>query len=126
MKPRIKSVIQGVHMGLGHDGLQTLLKKNLQLDLRKLEDGELVMCINKLGDKMKIIGGRGRVLGYLKLPNKERIAFDALQYIPQTFGGDGLNYDAACKKMLERRFAEYPQAKGKPPGSAQDRSARVA
>lgn len=27
MKPRVKSVIQGVHMGLGHDGLALLLKK---------------------------------------------------------------------------------------------------
>lgn len=76
--------------------------------MHKLSEGELVLCLNKHGDKMKVIGCKGLVLGYLKMPDKQRIMFEALQFLPQTFGATGFSYDAACKKALESRFAGYP------------------
>ena len=91
-------------MGLGHDGLRTFLKKYAKLDLDSLEEGDLVMCINKHGDKLKVIGHRGLVLGYLKMPGNAKIMKEALQWIPNTFGGSGFDYDAACKKVLEKRL----------------------
>lgn len=108
-KPRIKKVVQGVHMGLGHEGLADLLKKEAKLDVQALEPGELVLCLNTHGDKLKVLGHKGLVVGYLRLPGQQRIMMDALQHIPATFGGDGFNYDAACRKALEKRFDAYPQ-----------------
>jgi hypothetical protein len=119
MKRRIRVCIQGVHMGLGHDGLAKLLKKKVELDVKKLAQNELVLLLNKHGDKLKVLGAEGRVFAYLKLPGQQRIMFDALQYIPLTFGSDGFDYDAAVAKALERRFESYPQAKGKQPSPAQ-------
>lgn len=91
-------------MGLGHDGLRVFLKKYAKIDLENLGEGDLVMCINKHGDKLKVIGHRGLVLGYLKMPGNTKIMREALQFIPQTFGGAGFNYDSACKQVLEKRL----------------------
>lgn len=104
MKPTIKKVIEGVNMGLGHRGLSELLKKEAKVDVTKLDGTDLIMCINAFGDKMKVIGGKGMVIGYLKLPNRQRIMKEALQFIPQTFGASGFDYDAACKKSLSIRL----------------------
>lgn len=96
-------------MGLGHDGLKKLLLKHTknggaELDVTTLAVGDLVMCLNTFGDKLKIIGHQGLVIGYLKLPNKQRIMREALQYIPNTFGSAGFNYDKACKISLQDRM----------------------
>lgn len=113
MKPRIRKVIQGVHMGLGHDGLALLLKKEAEIDVHKLQDGDLVLCLNKHGDKMKVIGCHGLIVGYLKMPERQRIMQEALQYLPQTFGGTGFNYAAAERTALNQRFNSYAPAKKK-------------
>lgn len=99
-------------MGLGHDGLRSLLAKPVDkgganINLDTLNDGDLVMCLNTLGDKLKIIGCRGLVIGYLKMPKKHRIMMEALQYIPHTFGGKGFDYDAACRRSLEERMGKF-------------------
>lgn len=114
MNKRIKVLIQGVHMGLGHDGLARLLKKSerqggADIDLHELAPGDLVMCINTQGDKMKVIGHKGLVLGYLKLPNKRKIMAEAIQFIPETFGGEGFDYDAAVRRALTTRLGSTPQ-----------------
>lgn len=105
MNPRIIRVIQGVHMGLSHDGLEKLLKSEAKINVAELASGELVMCLNRYGDKMKVVGHKGLVIGYLRLPNKERIALGALQYLPETFGGGGFNYQSAAKKALLKSLA---------------------
>lgn len=97
-------------MGLGHDGLRELLAKperqgGADLDLEDLSEGDLVMCLNGHGDKMKVIGHKGLVLAYLKLPNKARIMGEAIRYIPATFGGEGFDYDRAVKQALTERLA---------------------
>lgn len=109
MMSRVIKVLEGVHMGLGHDGLAKLIEKEAKLDVSKLGKSDLIMCINRYGDKLKLLGCQGRVLGYLKIPGQQRIMKDALQFIPQTFGSGGLDYDSACRKALESRFRKYGQ-----------------
>lgn len=103
MNPRILKLVQGVHMGLGHDGLRELLKKN-KIDVSTLMQGELIMCMNKKGDKLKVVGFGGIVIGYLKMPKGDQIMKEALQYIPQAFGSEGFDYNKACRKALENRL----------------------
>jgi hypothetical protein len=102
-KPRIIQLVENVHMGLGHDGLKDLLKR-AKIDVSKIEDAELVMCLNTKGDKLKVIGCKGMVLGYLKMPNGQKIMKEALQFIPRTFGSGGFDYDAACKSALDEKL----------------------
>lgn len=113
-QPRIFKVVLGVHMGLGHDGIAELLKEQVKIDVKKLNDGDLILCLNRQGDKMKIMGRKGLVLGYLRMPNGQRIMLDALQYIPRTFGGGTFNYDAAAKKALLKRL-DQNKPKASPP-----------
>lgn len=115
-------------MGLGHDGLRILLAKPVSkggadIDVTKLNDGDLVMCLNGAGDKLKVIGHNGLVVGYLKMPRKERIMYDALQYIPQTFGGKGFDYNAACKRALDERLGKYAPKKTGPIETARAKQA---
>lgn len=104
MSARIIKLVQGVHMGLGHTGLSYFLKKNAKLEVESMDEENLVMCINKAGDKLKVIGGKGTVIGYLRSPKGHKLMVDALQYLPKTFGANGFDYDAACKKALEKRL----------------------
>lgn len=110
MRSQIKKLVQGVHMGLGHDGLRKLLVRN-DIDLDNLRPGDLIMCLNGQGDKLKVIGFKGLVLGYLKMPRGQKIMGEALRYIPQTFGGSGFDYDAACRRALQERIGTYPRPK---------------
>lgn len=113
-QPRIFKVVLGVHMGLGHDGIAELLKEQVKIDVRNLNDGDLILCLNRQGDKMKLLGHKGLVIGYLRMPDKQKIMLDALQYIPMTFGGGSFNYDAAAKKALLKRL-DQNKPKASPP-----------
>lgn len=117
MSARIRLLVEGVHMGLGHDGLAKLLKKQLKIEVSELNPGDLVMVLNRRGDKLKVIGTRGLVIGYLRMPDGNRIMKDALQYLPATFGAKGFDYDTACKAALESRLNQHAQFKTRKPVS---------
>lgn len=108
--PRIVTVLQGVHMGLGHHALAELIRVKLHKKVSDLTFGQVILCLNKKGDKLKAIGAQGMVLGYVKTPTGQKLMLDAVQWLPKTFGAAGFNYDAAVKKVLVERFA----AKGNP------------
>lgn len=101
-KPKICKLFFDTHMGLGHQGLAILARKG-KVDLDMLDEGDLLMFLNRAGDKMKMLGSRGRVLAYLRMP-KGRIMKEALQYIPRTFGHDGFNYDKACLIAINKKL----------------------
>lgn len=90
-------------MGLGHDGLRRLAIKG-SVNLDALASDDLLMFLNKRGDKLKVVGAQGRVLAYLKMPGGQRIMREALQYIPATFGHSSFDYSSACSKVLHERL----------------------
>jgi len=103
---RIAKLIEGVHMGLGHQGLAALSAKELGIDVEKLTDGDLLLFINRRGDKLKVLGGKDRVIGYIRAPGGSKLMKDALQYLPQTFGGQGFSYERAVRIALTKRLGE--------------------
>lgn len=105
MSARVLRVVMNVNMNNSHDGLRRILDQEAKIDVRNLAPGELVMCVNKRGDKMKTIGTYGLVVGYLKMPKGERIMMEALKYIPMTFGAPGgFDYDKAVRAALREKF----------------------
>lgn len=103
-RTKIVLLIDNVHMGLGHEGLAALARKfNKNPDT--LQDGDLLMFLNRAKDKLKVMGPGAKVLGYLKMPKGRKIAMEAIQYIPQTFGASGFNYEAALERHLEQKLA---------------------
>lgn len=101
--PKICKLFLDIHMGLSHDGLGRVAAR-AKVKLDTLEDGDLLMFCNRKGDKMKVLGARGKVIGYLRMPDGNKIMRDSLQFIPHTFGATGFNYDAAVSMALEKRL----------------------
>jgi hypothetical protein len=102
---RVLTLIDNVPMGNGHHGLAEIARKVAKIKVEELGSGEVIMFLNRAKDKLKIVGSRGVVLGYLKMPKGQRIMLEAIQYIPQTFGSSGaLNYDKALEKALVQRL----------------------
>lgn len=113
MKPSIKKVFENVHMGLGHIGLAKLIEKESGIKVEKLAQGDLILCLNRRGDKLKMLGHQGMVLAYLKMPQGQRIMKEALQFIPATFGGTKFDYDLAVRRAISLRLAGWmPKRRG--------------
>lgn len=102
---RIIQLVDGVHMGLSHDGLARLLETKFRIKIAEASDDALFMFLNTKKDKLKILGKKGVVIGYLRMPGGRRIMMDAIQYLPATFGGQGFNYDEALRRALTQRLS---------------------
>lgn len=101
-QPKLLAAIANVSMALGHDGLSIVAKK-FNIKVEKLEDGELVLFINKQRDRLKMIGAKGVVLGYVRMPKGQSLPVGAIQYLPQAFSGDGkINVDSAIATYVEK------------------------
>lgn len=108
--PKIFKLFLDTHMGLGHDGLAKIAMKG-KVKLAELAADDLLMFLNRAGDKLKVLGAQGRVIGYLRMPGQRKIMREALQYIPATFGAKGIDYDAACIEAFKTRgiYGETPK-----------------
>lgn len=112
---KIIQLVVDVNMGLGHPGLIEVARK-FNLDATQLGDSDLLMFLNRDRSKLKILGKQGIVLGYLRMPGSQKIMLEAIQYLPQTFGGAGFNYDEALKKALAERLVTRQNGKPKRTG----------
>lgn len=104
--PHLVAAISNVSMGFGHDGLKLVAKK-FGFNTDKLEDHQLILFINTKRDKLKLLGAKGTILGYIKMPGSRSLPAGAVQFIPQTFAGKGhIDVDAAIHKYLETKLAK--------------------
>lgn len=111
---KILATYGNVNMSLAHKGLAVLLQKKFKIDVTQLEGDNVIMLLNSANTKLKAIGGKGQVIGYVALEKGRRIMLEAIQYLPQTFGGQGFNYDEALKLALISRLAKGPQRYASP------------
>lgn len=101
-QPKIIAAFDCVHMGMAHQGLVNILRKN---KIKDLGHGDLVLFLNRGRDKLKVLSGSGIVLAYVKLPDGRRLPIDAIQYIPQAFSkGGGIDIEGAIAKSVSARF----------------------
>ncbi len=106
MSVRTIHLFTDVHMGMSHHALAELARRDAKIDPQTLPQGQILMFLNKRKDKLKILGAQGKVVGYLKMPDGERIDMQAVQYIPHAMGAQGeINYPAALRRTLEERLA---------------------
>lgn len=84
----------------GHDNLG---KKALKagLNLKTLGQGEYVIFVNRVQNKLKMFAGSSDLLAYLKLP-KGRLDLRTIALIPSYFDGREIKYEAALRKVLEK------------------------
>lgn len=103
MKRIVRFVITDVHMGLGHDGLNEVIrqhkKKNPLFAKVMTTEGGLVLFVNTAKNKIKLYGPEVEVLGYMRLPTGRSINRETVDLIPATFGGS-IEYATSVKKAL--------------------------
>lgn len=109
-QPRLVAAISNISMNLSHDGLSAVADKH-GIKMDKLEDHELVLFINRARDKLKLLGAKGVVLGYVRTRKGQTLPLGAVQFIPETFSGRGnINIDGAISKYLTQHLAKRNQS----------------
>ena len=102
--PRIRAVVDNCNMALSHDGLNAVAVK-LKVDPAKLERNELIVFLNRAKTRMKVLGGGGAVIGYVRMSDKSRIPLEAIQYLPEVFSNSGkIDINQAVEKLLVTRL----------------------
>jgi hypothetical protein len=76
--------------------------------IERLSSGDLLVFLNKRRTSIVIMGkitvtDEGGLMSYWKSPSG-RVPMEAIQYIPQSLGADGLDMTAAVRKGLESRL----------------------
>lgn len=103
MNPCIRFVITDISMGLGHFGLNEVIrehKKKNKLFAKILNtEGGLVLFVNRPRNACKLFSENGTVIGYLRTPGK--ITASSIDRIPATFGGS-VEYSSAVKNALSK------------------------
>lgn len=98
MNNTIVRIFQKTDMRNQHDGLVRLaLKFKVRLD--SLGAGEHVIFLNNRLDKVKMFSANG-VLSYYRAPGS--LTMDMIEYIPQCFGANGMNWQKAERLALEK------------------------
>jgi hypothetical protein len=102
--PTVKFVVTDTHMGLGHSGLNEVIrahKKQNPLFAKVMNtDGGLILFLNKSRTAAKLYAENGPVIGYLRLP-AGKLTERSIEFIPETFGGS-LQYASAAKSAFKK------------------------
>lgn len=104
MKQSVRFVITKTHMGLGHTGLNGVIrdyKRKNPLFASIMKEGGLVLFLNNSYTAAKLYAENGEVIGYLRLPGGEKLTVRSIDFIPKTFGGS-LEYSSATKSALKK------------------------
>ena len=120
---KIFKLFLDVHMGASHDGLTRLAEK-AKLDVTTLQDGDMLMFLNRKCDKLKVLGARGKVIGYLRMEKGQRIMRESIQFLPRTFGAGGFDYNRAVSMALDQQLSKRLPFK-KTKGEKKNQSVRI-
>lgn len=102
---KIFKLFLDVHMGASHEGLSRLAEK-AKVKLEELQDGDLLMFLNRKADRLKVLGARGKVIGYLRMEKGQRIMKESIQFLPRTFGAQGFDYNRAVGMALDAQLSK--------------------
>lgn len=105
MKPKIVAAIANVSMASGHDGLMAIAKK-LKYNPQTMDQGSVLLFINKKRDKLKLLNNTGTTLGYVKMAQGRQMPLEAIQYVSQAFAGGQINVEQAIDAFIRARMNE--------------------
>lgn len=96
-----------------HEGLLEKARNSQTIARRHMHPDDMLCFINAKRDRVIILTGlnddpdapeKFGVLAYYR--SKGRIEPTAIQYIPDCFNGENINYNSALKKALEKNLAK--------------------
>lgn len=94
MKNKIVRVFFESDMRCSHNGLKLICSSH---EFSPSEN-ELVVFINRKQTMFKLLAGPDTV-GFYKSPSG-RVTMEAIQYLPQVFNGNKLDFNSAIKRVL--------------------------
>ena len=97
-----------------HDGLTRLAFKH-KVRLDNLGAGEHVLFLNTRLDKIKMYSANG-VLSYYRAPGGNKLNLNMVSFIPQCFGGSGMNWQKAERLAVESMLAKLKTKHHEPSG----------
>lgn len=107
-RPRIVAVIDNTNMSSSHDGLGRIARK-LKIAIDTLERNDLIVFLNRAKTRMKVLGGAGSIIGYVRMPKNQVLPLDAVQYLPEVFATTGkIDVAEAIKKSVTARLQAGP------------------
>lgn len=100
---RLLHVIPDTDMRARHEGLREFAKKR-GVRWKSLRPGDIVAFLNTKRDRVMVLGVLDEedsfgLMGYYRSPHG-RVAPEAIQYIPEVFGGGRFDMNAATRKAL--------------------------
>lgn len=106
------------HMGLAHDGLREVAKRQ-GLNLDALTEGEFVVFINTSKDRLKVFATRN-TFAYWRAQKGVKLDLRVIREIPRIFTGSAIGeYDKALEAALVHKLASK-DVKNRPRFSALD------
>lgn len=99
---KIARIVLDFDMRCNFDGAREALKAN-KIDLDTISSDYVVILMNRANTAFKILIDNAYLV-YFK-NNGRRIPLEAIQYLPQRFGGSEMEYNRAVRKTLEDRMA---------------------
>ena len=109
---RLLHIIHETDMRCSHEGL-LVRAKEAGVPLTKMGPGDVIAFLNTGKDRLKVLAftsekdGHG-ILAYYRSPHG-RVPLEAIEFIPEAFGGDGFRMDKAIKEGLLKALAKRKQ-----------------
>lgn len=103
---KVLHVIPQTSMVNGHAGLLEVVKQSkLKVNPEELKPGEFIIFINTPFNAVKLLAANN-VLIYYKHPKGHMLNYEALRLVPTFFDGQQLNYPAALKSIIKKKYPE--------------------
>jgi hypothetical protein len=99
---KIARVFLDFDMRCSFEGIRETLKKN-KIDLKTIGSDFVVILMNRKTTAFKILIDNAYIV-YFKNGNR-RIPLEAIQYLPQRFGGSEAEFNKAVEKVLLQKLA---------------------
>lgn len=99
---KIARIVLDFDMRCNFEGIRETLKKQ-KIDLDTISDDFVVILMNKANTAFKILVDNSYIV-YFK-NNGRKIPLEAIQYLPEKFGGSEMQYNNAVRKTLQDRMA---------------------
>jgi hypothetical protein len=98
---RIARVFFNVDMRMSFQGLTQVLK-DAKIDAGKLSKGDLLVFLNHSLTAFKVLAGNSYLVYFNN--QKRRVPLEALQYLPEFFGGSEMSFQKAVEKSIRSKL----------------------
>lgn len=102
----IARVYLDTHMGMGFDGLKSIMRKS-KVDPDSLTAGKFTVFINRKQTKFKVLIGSSFLIYHNN--GERKFPLEAISHFPTFFDGKKLDFSRAVEKVIMAKLSGKPQ-----------------